>query len=178
MKGDKLTIVGILCGKGGKCAGTGEDLISATAKIAFSHETHVLFFDMPLLSSITANVIFQIVQRKKKCSASYKEVMNIRCNQINVLFCKDHGIDFSVWLCRGYVWYARPALLGISILLPNTFVHFHFNTRWTKKCRFPTLQPLSKTKFSVYAWQQNYLSNSWQTVCRTKYPYFHQIIKV
>jgi len=44
--------------------------------------------------------------------------MNIRCNQ-QFMFRKDRGIDFSFWLCRGYVWYARPALLGISTLPPN-----------------------------------------------------------
>jgi len=36
------------------------------------------------------------------------------------MFCKDRGIDLSVWLCREYARYARPALLGISTLPPRT----------------------------------------------------------
>jgi len=57
--------------------------------------------------------------------------MNIRCNQ-KFMFCKDRGIDFSVWLCRGYAWYARPALLGIPTLPPagwNNFAFQRFNRR-------------------------------------------------
>jgi len=53
--------------------------------------------------------------------------MNIRCNQ-NVIFLKNHVIDFSVWLYKGYVMHTRqlwgvkfynPALFKISILQPG-----------------------------------------------------------
>jgi len=45
----------------------------------------------------------------------------------------------------------RAALLGISTLPPGTFGDSHFIARWTEKGRFPTLEPLSKTKLSVQA---------------------------
>jgi len=52
--------------------------------------------------------------------------MYIRCNQ-KFMFCKDHGIDFGVWLCREYARYTLgEPLMGISTLQPGTFMDFHF----------------------------------------------------
>jgi len=70
------------------------------------------------------------------------------------MFCKDCGIDirFQCLVMQGIrAWYVRPALFWISILPPSTFRDSHFTARWTEKGRFPTLQPLSKTKLSVHA---------------------------
>jgi len=109
--------------------------------------------------------------------------MDVTCNQ-KFMFCMDRGIDFSVWLCLRYTWYAHPALLWFSILPPGTFristlrpntfwdLHFttrhygdsHLNAHWTKKGCFPTVQPSSKTKFSVQVWQIT-TKNS----CKNKY---------
>jgi len=66
--------------------------------------------------------------------------MNIRCNQ-KLVFCKDRGIDFGVWLCRAYAcnmytqhfWgflLYHPALFGISTLPPGTIGDSHFITGW------------------------------------------------
>jgi len=66
------------------------------------------------------------------------------------MFCKDHGINFSAWLCKRYAWYANPALLK----------NFHFITLWMEKNRFSTLQLLTKTK--VKAWQKIFL---WRCSC-------------
>jgi len=46
-------------------------------------------------------------------------IMNVRCNQ-KFMFCKDRGIGFSVWLCRGHAWCTCPALFWISTLPPGT----------------------------------------------------------
>lgn len=46
--------------------------------------------------------------------------MDVWCNQ-KIIFYKNPGIDFNVWLCKGYEWYVSPVLLRISILLPGTF---------------------------------------------------------
>jgi len=64
--------------------------------------------------------------------------------------CVQHFLGFSLY---------HPALFGISTLSagtswdlpPGTFRDVHFTTCWTEKGRFPTHQPLSKTKLSVQA---------------------------
>jgi len=47
-------------------------------------------------------------EERTKCSRVMQRGynMNIRCNQ-KLMYCKDQGIDFSVWLCRGYVLYSK-----------------------------------------------------------------------
>jgi len=45
--------------------------------------------------------------------------MNIRCKQ-KFMFCKNRVRDFSVWLCKGYVGYARPAR-GFQFYHPTLF---------------------------------------------------------
>lgn len=62
------------------------------------------------------------------------------------------------------------ALLKIFILTPSTIWDIHFTTRhsadslfttcWTEKGWFPTFQPLSKTKLSVQARQQQFYKSN------------------
>jgi len=54
--------------------------------------------------------------------------MNVRCKQ-KFMFCKDRGIDFSVWLCVQY-------FLGISTLPPGI-------------TGIPTLQPAGRKNIAL-----------------------------
>jgi len=138
-------------------------------EIAFPNEPHMLFFVTTLHSSTTAKVMQGSMQKLfgficfKRHAWRYKIYpINVRCNQ-KFMFCKNRGIDFSVWLCRGYArdmyaqhfWgfpFYRPALLWISTLPPGIIRASYFTGHRTEKERFPTLQPLLKTKHSVQAW--------------------------
>ena len=72
----------------------------------------------------------------------------------NILFCHASAFIVRCLVVQGI----PPALLGISNLPPRTFWNFHFTVGWTENWRFPipTIQPLSKTKLSVQAWQKQF----------------------
>jgi len=113
------------------------------------------FFLMPLRSLLTAKVLQGSMQQPhystKTIFREWSDLvlfilsgmcggynMNIRCKACNQKFMlsKVCGINFSVWLCRRYAWYARLALFGISTIPPGTM-------------GIPTLPPAGQKKVTL-----------------------------
>jgi len=79
--------------------------------------------------------------------------MNIRCNQKFVFYEDSGSIDFSVFVQRIHV-ISELSTLGDFHFTARYFWDSHFTALWTEKGRFPTLQPLLKSKLSVQASQK------------------------
>lgn len=78
--------------------------------------------------------------------------MNIRlCNQ-KLIFGKDCGIDFSIWLCKGYALYERHAILGISSLQPDTK---KITTLPPTGCKKVTFQHFSRYQKPNFRYKRN-----------------------